>query len=351
MPRRTITRRYLAGLVGGVAVLALVAPALPAVADSRELFIRSATAVDTRTGTVTLPLFKGTSGGRTVWYVVTESSDESDARRRGVNAAPRLANAIGTKAVQRARVVHGTIDFPGTVDFSPKRVVVPGPTIFPPARFAPGAVGDAKYSPLVTTDGRIVLNASQVANGTGRHDAIVRINFAARRVTLDTFDGFYNGKRIQYLHQEGSAKLIAAIEGSTFAPNLNAAPGFPNTEARNSALEEIIPTVNGPRGRNNPQRQGLKSALLGQGDPLNITTAIPDDDDYSPMWGVFPGMWTRAAIRSGERELLTSESEVRNAVSHHELVSAGAGPRNEELEGLRILPGISNCPIVLQLGG
>lgn len=108
-----------------------------------------------------------------------------------------------------------------------------------------------------------MLNASQVANGTGLHDAIVKIDYRGRRVTLDTFDGFYNGQRIQYLHQEGSAKLIAAIEGSTFAPNLNAAPGFPNTEAKNSALEEIIPIVNGPLGRNNPQRQGLKSALLG----------------------------------------------------------------------------------------
>lgn len=124
--RRRSTRRYVAGFVGGVAALALVAPALPATADSREVFIQSSIAVDTRAGTVTLPLFRGTSAGRTVWYVVTESSNEQDAERRGVNAAPRLANAIGTK-VQRARVVNGEIDFPGTVNFAPKRVVVPGP--------------------------------------------------------------------------------------------------------------------------------------------------------------------------------------------------------------------------------
>lgn len=147
------------------------APALPASvqeAQVSKLFIKSALAVNTNIGTVTLPLHRGTSSGHTVWYVITESSDKEDAQRRGVNFSERMAHALGTKAVQRAHFVGGHIDFPGTVDFSPTRVVVPGPKGFPPAKFAPGAVGDAKYSPLATTDGRVVLNATQVANSSGK---------------------------------------------------------------------------------------------------------------------------------------------------------------------------------------
>lgn len=345
---RTVTR-LTTGAIGVAAVVALSTPALPASADARKVFITSAISINTRSGTVTLPLHRGTSGGRTVWYVITESSNKEDARRRGVNFAPPLVHALGTRAVQRAKIVHGVIDFPGTVDFAPKRVVVPGPTGFPPAEYAPGAFGDAKYSPLITTDGRIVLNATQVANSSGRHDATVNLDFARRRITMDTFNGFVHGKRVQYLHQEASVPLIAAIEGSTYAPNLRSAPGFHNDEAPNSAREEIVPIVNGPLGAGNPQRQGLESALLGQGDPLNVPTAVPDDPGYSPVWDIHPALWTASAIKAGLRKRLTSESQVADEFKQGHIVSAGTGPRNHDLGGLRSLPGITMCPIVLQL--
>lgn len=51
---------------------------------------------------VALPLFRGTSGGKAVTYVVTDSSSRDDAAARGVAYAPKLLNALGTKAVQRA---------------------------------------------------------------------------------------------------------------------------------------------------------------------------------------------------------------------------------------------------------
>lgn len=262
-----------------------------------------------------------------------------------------MGHALGSRAVQRARVVHGVVHFPGTVNFAPRRVVVPGPKGFPPAKFRPGAVGDAKYSPLITTDGRTVLNATQVANSSGVHDAVVRIDWRHRRVTMDTFNGFVDGKRVQYLHQEASVPLIASIEGSTYAPNLRFAPGFLHNEAPNSSREEILPIVNGPLGRHNPQRQGLESALLGQGDPLNIPSAAPDDPGYSPIWDIHPTVWTSHAITAGQRHRLTSDTAVANAFRSGKLVSAGTGPRNHgDLGGIRSLPGISMCPIVLQLG-
>ena len=302
--------------------------------------------LDRNAGTVTLPLFKGEHDGRKVWYIVTESSNKDDAERRSVNHAAKLTNALGTEAVQRARLVDGVVRFSGTVDFGPQRVVVPGPNGFPPERFRPGAVGDADYSPLITTNGRTVLNASQVANRSGLHDAVVGIDRKGRRVTLDTFDGFYEDEPLQYLHQEGSVKLIAAIEGSTFAPNLNAAPKVGSNDKDVSARSAIIPIVNGPRGVNNPQRQGLQSALLGQGDPLNITQEEPGDNEYSPVWDVTPAVWTDRAIESGQRTRLTDAEEVGDLFEEGLITSGGAGPRNASLEGLRALPGISNCPII-----
>ncbi len=341
-------RRTTTTLLAAVVTILFAAGGLAGAATTTSSgdVLPSAIKLDRAAGTVTLPLFKGTHDGRKVWYIVTESSNKDDAERRGVNHAAKLTNALDTKAVQKVRVTDGVVRFAGTVNFAPKRLVVPGPEGFPPARFRPGAVGDAQYSPLITANGRTVLNASQVANGSGRHDAVVGIDFKKRQVTLDTFDGFYDDNPLQYLHQEGSVKLIAAIESSTFAPNLNAAPKVGSNDEEISARSAIIPIVNGPRGINNPQRQGLQSALLGEGDPLNITQTEPGDNDYSPVWDVTPAVWTDEAIASGQRTRLTDADEVADLFQQGLITSGGTGPRNASLEGIRALPGISNCPIM-----
>ena len=100
---------------------------------------------------MTLPLHEGrTTDGRVTWYVVSESSDQADATRRGVNYSNKLLNAVGTAAVQKGRLDgDGELVFEGTVNFGLTYVLVPGPNGFPPTQFAPGAEGDAKYSPLV----------------------------------------------------------------------------------------------------------------------------------------------------------------------------------------------------------
>jgi hypothetical protein len=55
--------------------------------------------------TVTVPLHEGrTKDGRVTWYVVSESSDQADAKRRGVNYSNKLLNAVGTAAVQKVRL-------------------------------------------------------------------------------------------------------------------------------------------------------------------------------------------------------------------------------------------------------
>lgn len=337
-------------VVAGALALAVPLLAVPASAGGAEVFLDSTIALDRREGTITLPLYRGRHDGASVWYVVTESSNRDDAERRGVNHAEKLTNALGTAAVQAARRVRGVLIFTGTVDFGPERIVVPGPApdFFPPAVAQAGAVGDADYSPLVTPDGRTVLNATHVANASGLHDAVVDINFAERRVTLDTLNGFYEGNRIQYLHQEASVEETAAIEGSTWAPNLDAAPGLASFDRDTSARAAIIPVVNGELGVRNPQRQGLNSALAGQGDPLNITQVVPDDNDYTPVWDITPAVWSDRAIATGQRVRLTDHEDVADLFEDGLIISGGEGPANESLEGLRALPGISNCPVVIE---
>lgn|SRR5262249_5787316 len=327
--------------------------ALSGAAASTELFIRSVINFDPVRNTVTLPLFRGSHNGSPVWYIVTESSDQSDAFARGVNFAPKLRNALGTVAVQQGRIVNGEIEFSGTVDFSPERVVQPGPTVFPPAVAQPGSIGDANYSPLFTLGDGIVRNASHVANATGALDNVISIDFNARTVTMGLAPGFYNGKNVRYIRTDASDPTAAALEASTFAPNLNAAPGIASNDFDTSARSALSLFTNGPTGVNNPERQGLTSALLGEGGPLNVLQEAPNNDSgtprYSPLWDVHPGVWTDAAIANGQRERLTSFSEIKNAVQHGLVVSGGSGPKNSELGGLRAGAFIVNCPFVAKL--
>lgn len=307
-------------------------------AKTKPLF-RSAIRVDGRAETITLPLFKGqTATGAPTWYVVIDSSSRSDAKRRGVNFAPRLGKALGTAAVERAHLTGSTVVFPGTVNFAPKRVVVPSATGFPPKKFAPGAIGDRLYSPLVTTGDGVVLDAPQVKNASGQSDTVVSIDTARRQVTLKLLRGFFDGTSVLYLRTDGSGTLVTALEASTYAPNLNKAP-----DAANSG---IIPVINGPLGKSNPKRQGLESAVLGQGDPLNITQTLPGSAGYSPVWDLHPVVWTAAAIKAGKQTQLTSSAQVARDFKAGLLTSAGKGPADPTLGGVRALGMISICSTV-----
>src|SRR6266436_7899121 len=66
---------------------------------------------------VTYPLYRGTSQGRDVSYVITDASDLSVARTLGVNYTPKLAQAAGPAAVQNSTSQVGSgngIDFPAS---------------------------------------------------------------------------------------------------------------------------------------------------------------------------------------------------------------------------------------------
>ncbi len=353
-----------------VGVLALVGlPAIQAGAATTTLSIpnqlESAINVDKVNHTATLPLYKGEFGDQRVWFVITESSDLTEAVRLGVNWAPKLANALGTAAVQHA-TLHGrqldrtsVVDFSGTVDFSGQRVVVPGPDEFPvlPGTHA-GPVGDAGYSPLFTFGNGVVYNGEQIANWTGVHPKVLSLDVGARAATLRLTEGFYLGRQVLYLSTDASLTDVAALENATYAPNLATAPTAGSDDPSRSAREAIIPIVNGPRGVNNPQRQGLQSAVAGEGDPLNIIREEPECSDpavpancsalqYSPLWDVTPVAWTQAAIDAGLRVRLENHQTVEHLFTEGLLVNANPnGPSQDdpEISGLRALGAVVNCP-------
>jgi hypothetical protein len=327
----------------------------PAGVVSRGLFayhLRSAHNLDIAHETVTLPLYEGrTSAGQPTWYIVSDASTRSEARRLGVNYAHKLSYAADTKAVQQVHVVSGTVVFPGTVNFSRRRVLVPGPDGFPPARYAPGARGDSRYSPLIRLPNGTMLDAPQVANRTGRNGSVVAIDYRRRTVTLNLLAGWVDGQFTLYLHTDASSPLIAALEESNYAPNLNAAPGLGSDEPPSSRAA-IIPVVNGPRGDSNPLRQGLQSSLLGQGDPLNVAQEQPSDPvHYTPIWDVSPVEWTAAAIRSGKRVQLQSQAQVGQEAMAGDIVSALPGTPDASIGGINASGAISNCPIVAVFPG
>jgi hypothetical protein len=290
---------------------------------------------------VTLPIFEGRRNGETVWYVVTESSNQQDAERRGVNFAPKLANARGTFAVEKVGVTDGLVQFLGSVDFSPERIVKPGPTGFPPAEAQPGAIGEPLYTPLIELPDGTVLNAPHIMNKTGRHDRLIRIDVSKRTATFRITRGYYEGRTVYYTTFNASDPGVAAIEAGNYTPNLKATPNKGSNDP-NSALTGLAPIVNGPTGRQNPQRQGLSSALMGEGDPFNIVEEIPAGPDallYSPMWDVHASVWSAKATP------VSTGTALKNFTTVAQLAVKGqiTGPDGKPWGSIGV---VVNCPII-----
>lgn len=323
-----------------VVSITVAAPAATAGGPARDRFIGSARE-DVGNNTASLPTYTAIVDGAPVTYVVTEASSRSLARRLRVTWAPKLANARGTAAVQGGVWRTGRLHLEATVDFSPERVVVPGPGGFPPATAEPGSVGESGYSPLVELPDGSVINAPQIANASGRHDKIVALGHS--RARFKETEGFYEGHEVYYVSFDVSDPGVAALEASTYAPNLNAAPGLGSDDRQTSARAGIVPFVNGQTGIDNENRQGLNSALLGEGDPLNIVQEIPEGGSnerrYSPLWDVHATAWTDAAAADGRNVRQTDFADVA------ELADDGAvtGPGGSAWGAIGV---IVNCPLI-----
>jgi hypothetical protein len=331
----------------------------------RNLTITSAQSIDLDNNVATLPLYRGTSGGTAVWYVVTDSSNRRAARRLGINFAPRLANLPRgcPSCVQSVSSAPGGdgVAFSARPDFAPQRALVPGPKAFPPLQAAVGAEALPGYSPFVRVGGRgPVFNAPIVATGDGpfdvethanTHDRLLAIDTTARTAGLLFIEGFSNGKPILYLQFDASDAVSSVVERGTFTPGLAVAP-FANANRRgDTARAAIFGFANGPLGRMSPPAQGLNhviedgrnafdarlsdretiEALIAGGDAHNVFDVFPTNVPrlrrlYSPVWDLHVGQWSRRAIRDGRRRTVANGDRIRG-LARRGLVTAPGGVR------------------------
>lgn len=330
----------------------------------QNVFFPGAIAVDfqSRVPTITLPLYKGLGpNGQPTYYILTEAASFNVAKVLGVNYAPKLVHGRDTDGAQEATIVNGMLKFEGDVNFSPTRSVTPGafPNTFPPAAAQPGAVGDARYSPLVVLPSGSVINAPIVANSTGTHDHMVSIDYKKGTVVFELLDGFEGGAQYYFhLVTESSDMGAAAIERGTYTPRLANLPEFGQSlPTDESALLGFSPVSNGETGPNNPQRQGLNSTILdGQlYDPINVFPLDPDNNkqfgnNYSPMWDAHINAWTPQAIAAGRRRRITSIADLTQLVNQGYVTNfaGNSGPSNGFIAGLKPTRVIINCPVMAQ---
>jgi hypothetical protein len=321
--------------------------------------------IDMEAGTVTLPLYEGRmADGTPVWYVLTDTTDQANAEALGLNHSAKLAYANVEGAVRTGTLEQDlTLTFDqGTVDFEPGFVLIPGEgeVAFPPLTAQPGSVGDEAYSPMVKIEnaGGHIYNAPIVAFGNTAeeiafcdgdpdhslvHDRVVAICPEEQTVTIQMVVGFSFARPVFYMSFDASDPMVATLEMATFAPALsNIQVGF--DDGAFSALERLFVTANGPTGSDNPQRQGLNSALLGEGaGPLNVFGGVPTLAlDYSPLWDLNLGVWTEEAIDAGYRSRMIDEFQYLGMAQQGHITGMEGGPFGST--GFVI-----NCPIVARL--
>src|SRR5215217_755771 len=248
----------------------------------------SAIQVDLDKETVRLPLYRGTAGGETVWYVLLDASDQGIAHDLGVNYAPKLGNlAIGcpecvqtvtqdAPSPEQNRFGQAVVNFQGAPDFSPTRIAQPGPNGFPLEKFQPGAVARDGYSPFIRIAGsNVIYSAPIVAVGDGPFDVTHHTNTSDRVlgvhlapasppgqyleswIDLLFVKGFDAGQPIVYISTDAGQPLTAVLERSTLVPALDRAAYHGGDDFLGSARERLFGFINGQAGADNRQAQGF----------------------------------------------------------------------------------------------
>lgn len=364
--------------------------------DHSKFLIRSIQQINESNHTARLPLHKGEYRGQTVWFILTEASDAGIAADLNINFASKLANAAVSCAacVQHVTLTsdpnlkfgEGVVHFAGIPDFSPTRVLDPGPGVFPPATARPGAVAGPGYSPFIQIEGSpVVYNAPIVAVGDGRFDVTKHTNTSDRLLAFNpakpvrggqfsfpTADflyvsGFAAGQPIIYLSTETSDALAATLERSTFIPLLRGSSFLGGDDTLGSVRERIFVFTNGQTGAGNPNAQGIRHLILdghasedaslanrplinslrSGGDLLNVLGDVPTLVDprhgnaYSPLWDAQFGEWTHKAVARGLNTRQTDENQILNIAATSPGLLTGPGGADYGSVGFVI-----NCPIL-----
>jgi hypothetical protein len=171
------------------------------------------------------------------------------------------------------------------------------------------------------------------------HDKVVKICLRTQTVTLKLTAGFSFGRPVFYLSMDTNNPLTATLEAATYAPGLKDIQ-WGGDDSLFSPVERIFVFVNGQTGKDNPQRQGLDSAISDGESPLNVLGGIPTvATDYSPIWDLNPSVWTQQAVDRGYRSRMTGEFAILDLVEKGWLT--GLNGKKFGSVGL-----VVNCPIV-----
>jgi hypothetical protein len=349
--------------------------------------------IDQNAGTIEMPLYRGPVvqsksnlsnfvDGVSIWYILTDTTDEGAAKGLGLNLSSKLRFSNVGNGARWSTVGQNTrllFDQSSYVNFRPVRTIIPGnaPNYFPPkAGTAPGSIGLNNYSPITHVENLgEVYNAPVIADRlqteetlnrycdglpTDRaglaaarrilHDRVVAICPRDGTVTLTLVPGHSFARPVLYISTESSDRVTAALEFSTYAPGLlDVTVG--GDDSFTSAVERIFVVTNGFTNgdlgesatiTNHPGRNGLNSALRGDGGPLNVLGGIPTiATDYSPLWDVNLGTWTPEAVRDGYRTRWLEEFQILG-FAERGLVT---GPDGQPFGSTGI---IVNCPIAFR---
>ncbi len=343
-------------------------PALSGQLDRSKLTMTSVIQVDLDKNIARVPLFKGTYKGSTVWYVRMDVSDSVLARQLGLNFAPRLINADNgcpacIQTVTSPDPVPGraSVVFAGTVDFSPMRQVVPGPTGFPPLSALPGSVAEPGYSDLIRVQGsNVVYNAPIIATGDGPFDVseahtntldrVMAIDIVNMTVDLQFIRGFSHGKEIFYFTFGSTGALSATLERGTFVPAMATLPFANDDENSMGARSSIFTFTNGKTGKNDPNAQGLTHVILDNppgnlslqnpalleslrmlGDAHNVLGSFPTLSDkrlrelYTPLWDLNIAVWSDEVVTRGDNFAQTDANTIRQLANRNFITNPGGG--------------------------
>ncbi|MEJ7740820.1 MAG: hypothetical protein WKF97_25665 [Chitinophagaceae bacterium] len=357
-------------------------PALSGQLDRDKLTMTSVMHVDLNRNIARVPLFKGSYNGNTVWYVRMDVSDAALANSLGLNFAPRLAKADNgcpacIETVKSTNQVLGNapVQFAGTVDFSPMRVLTPGANGFPPLMAQPGSVAGPGYSDLVRVEGsNVVYNAPIVATGDGPFDVsqshtntldrVMAIDITNMTVDLQFIRAFSHGKEIFYFTFGSTGALSATLERGTFVPALASLPFANDDQNPEGSRSSIFTFTNGKRGKNDPNAQGLMHVILDNppgnlslenpalleslrllGDAHNVLGSFPTLKDkrlrelYTPLWDLNIAEWKPDVVAKGENFAQTDANTIRQLAVRGFLSNPGGAP-------LSSANFVVNCPVM-----